>query len=425
MLCSKCLDLFHVRCVSKNASFCKTICVRQPGTLVCCNCILSELPFFEERDLDLAISARDVLPDTESLKELNHINNGQLSTDATGQIDIHFEALTCRPNQLKMIHFNTRSLLSTFDEILSIINEYPLDVIAMSETWYKNNPFLLQYATIPGYTPLLRNRDNIRGSGFGLYIKDSIKFQRRLDIENMEPKLEHLWVEIGGKNRHSKLLLGVLNRPSCIQIFRTWLDKVENLLSYLIASWDGILMVTGGMNIDLLKPEEHQVKHYEDMLESFNLHQHIQHPTRITHTSKTLIDHIISNMPHRITHSDVLRSPSMSDHDASYACVNIRVTRFQPRYKIIRSENFDQEVFTEEFSTLPFNLVYATDDADDKLDTFNTLYRTCIDKYASLLRVKITRPPAPWLYKEDIRDLQRERNTLRRLAHKTNLNCVW
>ena len=37
----------------------------------------------------------------------------------------------------------------------------------------------------------------------------------------------------------------------------------------------------------------------------------------------------------------------------------------------------------------------------------------------------ITQPPAPWLNKEDIRKLQKERNVLRYLAHKKNLVSIW
>lgn len=37
----------------------------------------------------------------------------------------------------------------------------------------------------------------------------------------------------------------------------------------------------------------------------------------------------------------------------------------------------------------------------------------------------ITQPPAPWLNKEDIGKLRKERNVLRYLAHKKNLVSIW
>ena len=103
----------------------------------------------------------------------------------------------------------------------------------MSETWLKNNPHLLNYVTIPGYSNIFRNRDDILGGGVGVYLKDAIDFKRRTDIENIEPELEHIWLEIPGRNKHSKLLLGVMYRSERMQNFETWMDKTENLFSQL------------------------------------------------------------------------------------------------------------------------------------------------------------------------------------------------
>ena len=40
-----------------------------------------------------------------------------------------------------------------------------------------------------------------------------------VDVENIEPELEHVW-EIPGANRHSKMLLGVMYRSERIQDFQ-------------------------------------------------------------------------------------------------------------------------------------------------------------------------------------------------------------
>lgn len=74
----------------------------------------------------------------------------------------------------------------------------------------KDNPHLLNYVSIPGFSSVFRDRDKIRGGGVGAYIRDNIAFKRRTDIESIEPQLEHMWVEIPGRNRHSKMLLGVM-----------------------------------------------------------------------------------------------------------------------------------------------------------------------------------------------------------------------
>lgn len=109
-----------------------------------------------------------------------------------------------------------------------------------------------------------------------------------------------------------------------------------------------------------------------------------------------------------------------------YACINLRVKRFQPRYKLLRNEKrFDETAFKIELRSIPFNVAYSVHDPNEKVDIFYTLFKACLDKRASLRRTEITRPPAPKLNKEDIRELQKERNILRYLAHKTNLASVW
>ena len=74
----------------------------------------------------------------------------------------------------------------------------------------KDNPLLLQFVTIPSYSHVFRNHNKIRGGGVGAYLREGISYKRRIDIENIAPDLEHLFLEIAGRNKHIKMLLGVL-----------------------------------------------------------------------------------------------------------------------------------------------------------------------------------------------------------------------
>ena len=66
-------------------------------------------------------------------------------------------------------------------------------------------------------------------------------------------------------------------------------------------------------------------------------------PTRVIPTSKSLVDHIISNEASRVVHSDVLPSPSINDHDVVYAMVNVLVIEYAPCNKYIRNERQSTE----------------------------------------------------------------------------------
>ena len=181
---------------------------------------------------------------------------------------------------------------------------------------------------------------------------------------------------------------------------------MEDLLTDLTTSWNGLLILTGDFNIDLFQPNAELTKQYLDPLEMFNLSQHVKEATRTTPISRTLIDHIISNNPKRETHTGVLPCSNISDHDGPYACLNIHADRFVPRFKILRSErNFAIERYIRDFEQPPFSIIYCFYDPNDKLDIFNTLIIECIENHAPLKRMKITRPPAPWLHQDEIRSL--------------------
>ena len=195
------------------------------------------------------------------------------------------------------MHLNTQGVVSTFDIFLLAVDRYSFDVITLSETWLKQNELLLQHVTIPGYVYAFNHKDKKKCGGVGVYVKETIQFKRLTDIEKRFPALEHLWPEIPGRNKHSKILLGAVYRSESVMLYSDWLESFESLLSDLTISWDGMLQVTGDISVDLFKESKPSVRKYIDMLETLNLTQLVTKPTRTTLPTKTLIDHIITNTP--------------------------------------------------------------------------------------------------------------------------------
>ena len=176
--------------------------------------------------------------------------------------------------------------------------------------------------------------------------------------------------------------------------------------------WDGTLLLTCDLNVDLQRPDVHATKRYSDILKTMSLQQLVSKPTRTTQHSSTLIDHIITNIPNQVTHTDIISSLMISDLDARYVCINVRITRFVPRYKFIRNEkNFNADAFIEDFERLPLSIVYSTEDPDMQVDLLSSLIRECIDRHAPLKHTKLTRPPTPWM-----KDLDKQITTSKRLS---------
>jgi len=70
---------------------------------------------------------------------------------------------------------------STFDEFQVMLKQHQFDIITLSETWLKDNKHLLEYVKLSGYNFSFKNRDNKRGGGVGVYIKDTIEYKVRND----------------------------------------------------------------------------------------------------------------------------------------------------------------------------------------------------------------------------------------------------
>ena len=103
----------------------------------------------------------------------------------------------------------------------------------LSETWLRDQKELLDYLPIDGHATEFRHRVATKGRGVGAYIKENVAYRRRFDIEKPQPDLEHLWLELPGRTKHSKLLLEVIYRSDLLMTASQWLECFEDLLSHV------------------------------------------------------------------------------------------------------------------------------------------------------------------------------------------------
>ena len=89
-----------------------------------------------------------------------------------------------------------------------------------------------------------------------------------------------------------------------------------------------MIALTGDINFDLIIHPDSLLTRYSNTLDMFALEQIVTKPSRVTRTSPTLIDHIISNYPMHISATDVVATSILTDHDALLACINVRVNQY-------------------------------------------------------------------------------------------------
>ena len=181
---------------------------------------------------------------------------------------------------------------------------------------------MLDYVDIPGYNLEYANRDNKRGGGAGVYIKETFTYTECKDIINLDKSIEHYWLEVSGLNRNSSYLAGTFYQPSSIEHEkREWLQHFKEIIAHASIKWNGVTIVAGDFNIDLIDGDKITVNKYNDILDAYGLTQHISYPTR---QGKSLIDHISTNIPKKVICENVKPCETISDHDAPFVVLNIK-----------------------------------------------------------------------------------------------------
>ena len=127
---------------------------------------------------------------------------------------------------MAIVSLNIKGLCSHLDEVLLLIRDLRIQILALNET--KLDPeYPKELTTVAGYQQERLDR-TCNGGGVSIYIRDSIKYKRRLDIPIDD--LELICFEVEPPKSKSFLALAWYRPPSDpVGSF----NKLEKVLSFL------------------------------------------------------------------------------------------------------------------------------------------------------------------------------------------------
>lgn len=309
-------------------------------------------------------------------------------------------------DQLSVAHINAQSLTDDFHEFRDHVISHNYDIVVVTETFLNTNisDDLIQIAN---YTLMRKDRATF-GGGVAIYIKTFLNFRPIATVDI--PDYEQLWVLII-IDKH-KFAVGGVYLPHKSR-YRNFLDIFEENLSNLLPAHDDILCL-GDFNIDLFKFDATETVQYVSMLDAFGLTQLIKDPTRITSTSATLIDHILTTNLDIIANSGTRAIHTFSDHELIYCSIHIKLPKQPPIEHTFRDfSNFDIEGFQQCLRSAQLHRVLDLPNINDKIHYFNECILGIFDIFAPLKTSIFRKPKAPWLT-----DVIRFMITLRDAAHK-------
>ena len=371
----------------------------------------NNIPLHQEDDivLDPDFDFSDAFFDLDE-PEIPTLNNSDFTT-VVDQINF---LLKYYENLVKLAHVNARSVPMHIHEIMKILLETKLDVLGVSETFISENTPTSLYQ-IPGYKFIHKSRDKKCRGGIGLYVNENLPVKViKLSTELVQPEMLFVEVTIG----NTKMAVGVIYKSPKIP-YSVYALVHENLVA--ISTKYEHCLIMGDMNINHLLPNSSACKFFTSYItEPFALTQVITEPTRITATSSTLIDLMLTSSPENVKVQGVVDTPGISDHCLTFLAYSLKKPKFKPKMVTRRDfRKFNKDAFMRDMALAPWGNIEAVDDddIDNKVTIFENIHRDIIDKHAPFRTFRVTRPATPW-FTDEIKDLMDERDKYKNKFNK-------
>lgn len=326
---------------------------------------------------------------------------------------------TLHTRGLKIAHLNIRSLRGKLDELNVLISHCRnIDIIVLNETWL-NEEILDSKVEIRGYSLYRNDRVNRSGGGVAIYVRDNIITLRRTDLESIA--MENLWIEVNIPKSKS-ILIGTYYRPpnQSLDFMESFKENMERAVCE-----NKELLITGDFNCDMAttRPSS-EAKKLKRLLRSFQLTQLIDRPTRVTDSSSTLLDLVVSSAPYNIVKRTVIPL-SLSDHDLVVCVRKINTIKSAPKLVECRNyRNYSTDAFCSDLKKIHWDMVMNESQVDTAWLCFKDHFIGICNQHAPVITRKMKGTHFPWLTNE-IKTMMRERDYFLKKARATNDEKFW
>ena len=376
LCCKRCDTWVHKKCANISEHRYKSIKNKEDGFYFDCGkCnYTEEFPFFQEEYLEESFLIDS--NDEENILDLKEIDMFQ-------QRGLHF------------IHLNINSILPKIDELRLIAAKTNAAVIGITESKIDES-VLDGEIRIDGYIPVRKDR-NRQGGGVVCYIRQDIPFNK---IEIQCPNIEHIFLDIF-LPKTKPILIGILYRPpkqrGFLNTLSTALGNIPNLNSREIH-------ILGDININLIYHGQKTpmgIKKYYEFCAMLGLIQIINNATRITETTSSLLDHILTNSKDKISQSGVI-DIGISDHQMIFCTRKISRPKIGGKtfIKIRCLKNYSEEKLIQNLSNCDFPNYTNFDDVNKAYSDFIDRTSDVINKIAPIKEICIKNNTAEWFDEE-------------------------
>jgi len=320
-------------------------------------------------------------------------------------------------------HLNVRDLLASNkkDDVTNLVLNVPFHIFGVSETWLFDK-VCDEEVTVPGYQIIRSDRKNIkshktRGGGVLLYVRDD--YSVTVLNNTLQSQIDSLHVVVNKEFLPPIHIILIYNPPK---------TATKHLINYLKCELDASdqqeIYIMGDINIDLLKSDADKLC-FASLMEDYHLHQLIKKPTRLTQSTKSLIDIIYTNKPLYNKCSNVVPE-TISDHCLIYTVRKKERTK-KCQTKTVKLRTFkdtNNEKLKQMIKSAPWWILDFPRTVSEQYELFMKIINFVLDIHAPIKTFRVKAMRKPWMNAEYTRLNNIQRRQLKK-AMKTNETEDW
>ena len=308
--------------------------------------------------------------------------------------------------------WNAQSVRNKTSEIKRFRKENDIDIYLIVESWLNES----QHKTIASLKSAENDlkmvpRVGRTGGGICCIHKKQINIKQVETPPTKTFEIMELLLTVGSL----QVTLVTIYRPQSSNKNKYSMEEFHNEFTDILVRYHLIkheVIILGDFNFHVNKHDDKDAKEFIEILENFNLIQHIVGPT---HREGNTLDLLITRKKSLVNHYEIV--DSISDH--SNILVNIDLNKPKKLKKIIKYRKIGT-IDTNSFKRDITNKISVNNPTDNigLIKKYNSLSEV-LDNHAPLIEKEITiRDPTPWKT-EDIKEEKQKKRKLERRWRKT------
>ena len=320
-------------------------------------------------------------------------------------------------NNLKIAHLNVHCLEPKTDQIQHYLCKYDIDILALSETFLNDN-ITDSHVSIDGYKLFRKDRVDRIGGGVAFYVRNGIEVTPEDTLNNSQ--IEALFLSLKCPTRSPFIICCMYRPPNSSSVYY---DQMLELIDASLNITEDIILM-GDLNFNYVLDESLSKNpvHYIESL--YNLHQLVTSPTRVTPTTSTTLDLILTSMPDNHPSTNVIKI-ALSDH--YLVSTELKFTKPPQKHRSVRFRNYKQfchETFLKDLDNELKQNFKLSIDLEKSWDTFKESFINVSNKHAPITIRRLKNRCNPWVTR-DIVSLMYTRDFYHKKANHDKSSLFW